>query len=67
MALTPDTGEGPDSDEALRRAIDIGGPIVSADPTTARWLAWLKEDSGGKSADKTEPAPDPTQIGRAHV
>ncbi|QBK05558.1 HAMP domain-containing protein [Hylemonella gracilis] len=67
MALTPDTGEGPDSDEALRRAIDIGGPIVSADPTTARWLAWLKEDSGGKSADKTEPAPDPTQAKAAAI
>jgi signal transduction histidine kinase len=67
MALNPDSGESPDSDEALRRAIEIGGPIASADPTTARWLAWLKEDSGGKAADKTDPTLGhaPTRSGTA--
>ncbi|EYC51275.1 histidine kinase [Hylemonella gracilis str. Niagara R] len=58
MALNPESGEGPDSDEALRRAADLGSPILSADPTTARWLAWLKEDGSGRTADKSEPSLD---------
>ncbi|MDF3823333.1 hypothetical protein P3G55_25850, partial [Leptospira sp. 96542] len=61
MTLNPDSGDAPDSDEALRRSVEMGGPPVSADPTTARWLAWLKEDNAGRPIDKTESSADLTQ------